>query len=78
MVVILYDGYCFKTIEDDAFLVEMYEEFLYTEYGETLDTNEDYIPYEFGELTYIVIKKDEYEEMTEEDLENIMKLLNNG
>ena len=76
MVVILYDGYELK-IERDEYLLNMYEEFLLMEYGETLESNEDYIPYQLGEYTYIVVKEEEYNNMTDEDLVNVMKLLNN-
>ena len=76
MVVILYDGYELK-IDKDEYLLNMYDEFLLMEYGETLESNEDYIPYQLGEYTYIVVKEEEYNNMTDEDLTNVMKLLNN-
>lgn len=76
MVVILYDGYELK-VEKDRYLLDMYEDFLLLEYGETLESNEDYIPYQLGEYTYIVVKEEEYNNMTDEDLANVMKLLNN-
>ena len=76
MVVILYDGYTLK-VDKDEYLLNMYEEFLLMEYGETLESNEDYIPYQLGEYTYIVVKEEEYNNMTDEDLVNVMKLLNN-
>ena len=76
MVVILYDGYELK-IDKDEYLLNMYDEFLLMEYGETLESNEDYIPYQLGEYTYIVVKEEEYNNMTDEDLVNVMKLLNN-
>ena len=76
MVVILYDGYTLK-VDKDEYLLNMYEEFLLMEYGETLESNEDYIPYQLGEYTYIVVKEEEYNNMTDEDLTNVMKLLNN-
>ena len=47
------------------------------EYGETLESNEDYIPYQLGEFTYICVKEKEYNNMTDYDLESIMELLNN-
>ena len=76
MVVILYDGYTLK-VDKDEYLLNMYEEFLLMEYGETLVSNEDYIPYQLGEFTYICVKEMEYNNMTDYDLESIMELLNN-
>ena len=76
MVVILYDGYELK-VDKDEYLLNMYEEFLLMEYGETLESNEDYIPYQLGEFTYICVKEKEYNNMTDYDQESIMELLNN-
>ena len=72
MVVIYSDG----SINKDRYLISMYDEFL-SERGETLETNEDYIPYTLGNFTYVCIKESEYNNMSRDDLNIIIKVLNN-
>ena len=76
MIVVMYDGVNLLTSMDE-YLICMYDDFLLNDYGETLEYNEDYIPYRFGDCTYIVMREEEYNNMSNADLNTLMCILKN-
>lgn len=65
----------FGVLEEDDFFIEEYENFLLMEYGETIETCEDFIPYELGDYIYIVMSKDTYEHLSSEELKTLNMVL---
>lgn len=59
----------------DKYLEEEYNKFL-LEYGEKLETNEDYIPYTFGDYTYVCMKESEYKQLSAEDINCLLSTMN--
>lgn len=71
MIELLKNGQVVK----DIYLQNEYEKFL-AEHGETLETNEDYIPYVFGGYTYVCMKESEYKQLSAEDINCLLSIMN--